>query len=74
MKCRSGADNPRKIGGDNYSDTRGYIALVQRKPGALRNGSPFTDMFAPLKQFKLGLLRHPGGPPCQTSCRSHDCG
>ena len=23
MKCRSGADNPRKIGGDNYSDTRG---------------------------------------------------
>ena len=23
MKCRSGADNPRKIGGDNYSDTGG---------------------------------------------------
>ena len=24
MKCRSGADNPLKIGGDNYSDTGGY--------------------------------------------------
>ncbi len=34
---------------------------MQRKPGALRNGSPFADMPAPLKQLKLGLLRHPGG-------------
>ena len=24
MKCRSDADNPRKIGGVNYSDTGGY--------------------------------------------------
>ena len=34
---------------------------MQRKPGALRNGAPFADMPAPLKQLKLGLLRHPGG-------------
>jgi transposase-like protein len=27
MKCRSGADNPRKIGGVNYSDTRGVKYL-----------------------------------------------
>ena len=47
--------------GQTCYDWQHYIALVQRKPGALRNGSPFADMPAPLKQLKLGLLRHPGG-------------
>ena len=47
--------------GQTVYDWQHYIALVQRKPGALRNGAPFADMPAPLKQLKLGLLRHPGG-------------
>ena len=34
---------------------------MERKPGALRNGAPFADLPAPLKQLKLGLMRHPGG-------------
>ena len=42
-------------------DWQHYIDLVQRKPGALRNGAPFADMPEPLKKLKLGLLRHPGG-------------
>jgi transposase len=42
-------------------DWQHYIALVQRKPGALRNGAPFDDMPAPLKQLKRGLMRHEGG-------------
>jgi hypothetical protein len=42
-------------------DWQHYIALVDRKPGALRNGAPFADMPAPLRQLKLGLLRHEGG-------------
>ncbi len=42
-------------------DWQHYIALVDRKPGALRNGAPFAEMPAPLKQLKLGLLRHEGG-------------
>jgi hypothetical protein len=42
-------------------DWQHYIPLVERKPGALRNGAPFTDMPAPLKQLKLGLMRHAGG-------------
>ena len=42
-------------------DWQHYIPLVERKPGALRNGAPFADLPAPLKQLKLGLLRHPGG-------------
>ena len=42
-------------------DWQHYIALVQRKPGALRNGAPFADMPAPLKQLKLALMRYVGG-------------
>ena len=42
-------------------DWQHYIPLVQRKPGALRNGAPFADMPAPLKQLKLGLMRYVGG-------------
>ena len=29
-----------------------YIPLVQRKPGALRNGAPFADMPEPLQQLR----------------------
>jgi transposase len=42
-------------------DWQHYIALVQRKPGALRNGAPFADMPAPLQRLRQGLLRHEGG-------------
>jgi hypothetical protein len=42
-------------------DWQHYIPLIARKPGALRNGAPFADMPEPLKQLRLGLLRHAGG-------------
>jgi transposase len=42
-------------------DWEHYIPLVQRKPGALRNGAPFTDLPAPLLRLRQGLLRHAGG-------------
>ena len=35
--------------------------LVQRKPGALRNGAPFLDLPEPLQRLRKSLLRHPGG-------------
>ena len=38
-----------------------YIPLLQRKPGALRNGAPFVEMPEPLQQLRRGLLRSPGG-------------
>ena len=38
-----------------------YIPLVQRKPGALRNGAPFLEMPEPLQQLRRALLRDPGG-------------
>ena len=42
-------------------DWQHYIALVQRKPGALRNGAPFADMPAPLQHLRHGLMRRLGG-------------
>ncbi len=42
-------------------DWQHYIPLLQRKPGALRNGAPFADMPEPLQQLRHALLRHTGG-------------
>jgi hypothetical protein len=42
-------------------DWQHYIPLVQRKPGALRNGAPFADMPEVLQKLRRGLLRHSGG-------------
>ena len=47
-------------GGTRY-DWQHYIPLVQRKPGALRNGVPFTDMPEALQLLRRGLLRQVGG-------------
>jgi transposase len=38
-----------------------YIPLLERKPGALRNGAPFTTMPEPFLQLRHHLLRHAGG-------------
>lgn len=34
-----------------------YVPLIERKPGALRNGAPFEDMPAPLIQLQAALMR-----------------
>jgi hypothetical protein len=47
--------------GQTCYDWQHYIPLLQRKPGALRNGAPFADLPAPLQQLRRGLLREPGG-------------
>jgi hypothetical protein len=47
--------------GETRYDWQHYIPLIQRKPGALRNGAPFTDLPAPLQQLRRALLRSPGG-------------
>ncbi len=41
-------------------DWQHYIALVQRKPGALRNGAPFADMPQALLRAVRGLMRLDG--------------
>ena len=42
-------------------DWQHYIPLIERKPGALRNGAPFADMPKSLCLLKHGLMRHAGG-------------
>jgi len=42
-------------------DWRHYIPLVQRKPGALRNGAPFAELPETLQRLRRALLREPGG-------------
>lgn len=42
-------------------DWQHYIPLVQRKPGALRNGAPFLDMPEALQRLRKALLREAGG-------------
>ena len=42
-------------------DWQHYIPIIERKPGALRNGAPFMDMPQPLMQLRALLLKHEGG-------------
>jgi hypothetical protein len=42
-------------------DWQHYIPLIERKPGALRNGAPFADMPEPLLRLRGLLLRREGG-------------
>jgi transposase len=40
---------------------RHYLAVVQRKPGALRNGAPFVEMPDAFRKLQEQMLRKPGG-------------
>jgi transposase len=42
-------------------DWRHYLAVIQRKPGALRNGAPFADLPDAFRQLQGHLLKRPGG-------------
>jgi len=42
-------------------DWRHYLAVLQRKPGALRNGAPFTELPRAFRQLQDLMLRRPGG-------------
>ena len=42
--------------GETRYDWQHYIPLVQRKPGALRNGAPFKDWPLPGSDIGLGHI------------------
>jgi hypothetical protein len=44
-----------------FYDWRHYLAVVQRKPGALRNGAPFAELPKGFRQLQDHMLRRPGG-------------
>lgn len=47
--------------GRTVYDWRHYLAVVQRKPGALRNGAPFLGMPEAFRRLQVYLLKRPGG-------------
>jgi len=42
-------------------DWRHYLAVLQHKPGALRNGAPFLEMPEAFRRLQDLMLRRPGG-------------
>ena len=62
------AEHPRVIArgrdcrsGRTVYDWRHYRSVLQRKPGALRNGAPFAELPQPFKRLQAALLKRPGG-------------
>jgi hypothetical protein len=47
--------------GQTIYDWRHYLAVVQRKPGALRNGAPFAGLPKSFKQLRTALMKRDGG-------------
>ena len=42
-------------------DWRHYLAVIQRKPGALRNGAPFVELPPAFRALQQRMLKTPGG-------------
>lgn len=42
-------------------DWRHYLAVIQRKPGALRNGAPFAELPPAFRTLQQRMLKTPGG-------------
>jgi len=56
------ASHLRSFGrGETRYDWQHYIPLIERKPGALRNGAPFADMPVLLQRLRGLLLKREGG-------------
>jgi hypothetical protein len=51
----------KSLPGKTVYDWRHYLSVVQRKPGALRNGAPFNELPASFRQLQTRLLKRPGG-------------
>lgn len=47
--------------GRTIYDWRHYLSVLQRKPGALRNGAPFTELPDTFKRLQAILLKRLGG-------------
>jgi hypothetical protein len=51
----------RRPPGQTIYDWRHYLAVAQRKPGALRNGAPFLELPDSFRQLRARLIKRPGG-------------
>lgn len=58
------AEHPRHFGRDqSYFEPWHYLPILERKPGALRNGAPFKDWALPraMARIQARYLKRPGG-------------
>jgi len=51
----------KRAPGKTIYDWRHYLAVIQRKPGALRNGAPFAELPDSFRQLQAVLLKREGG-------------
>ena len=51
----------KSLPGKTIYDWRHYLSVVQRKPGALRNGAPFNQLPTSFKRLQARLLKRKGG-------------
>lgn len=54
-------DRSHQTPGRTVYDWRHYLAVLQRKPGALRNGAPFVEMPEAFRTLQGSLLKRLGG-------------
>jgi len=54
-------DRSHHLTGRTVYDWRHYLAVIQRKQGALRNGAPFVELPEAFRRLQQHLLRKPGG-------------
>jgi len=54
-------ERSHNLPGRTVYDWRHYLTVIQRKPGALRNGAPFTEMPDAFRQLQRHLPKRDGG-------------
>lgn len=54
-------DRKHQTPGQTVYDWTHYLSVLQRKPGALRNGAPFAELPEVFKELQALLLNRPGG-------------
>jgi transposase len=59
--------------GQTRYDWQHYLPLIERKPGALRNGAPFADLPEPLQRLRGILLKRAGGDRLTDLPRPFSC-
>ena len=58
---RSFARSHERTSSTTVYDWRHYLAVIQRKPGALRNGAPFIELPPAFRALQQRMLKTPGG-------------
>ena len=54
-------ERPHHLPGRTIYDWHHYLAVIQRKPGALRSGAPFAEMPDAFRRLQSHLLKRAGG-------------